>query len=177
MKEILYNYDNLTKEEITETVIRVKVLLINKTGKIMVGYCDNIYQFPGGHLENCESLLNCIKREVLEETGIELDIELDSKKIVPFFKVSYFNKNYPYKGINRSSEIYYYFLRTDKQPDLRKVNYTENEKKGKFEIKQISMDSIEKVLTDNIPNNSKNKVITPDMIDAIKEFIKITSSN
>lgn len=59
MKEILYNYDNLTKEEITETVIRVKVLLINKTGKIMVDYCDNIYQFPGGHLENCESLLNC----------------------------------------------------------------------------------------------------------------------
>lgn len=177
MKEVLYNYDNLVKEDITETVIRVKVLLINKKNEIMVGYCDNIYQFPGGHLEDGESLLNCIKREVLEETGIELDVELDREKIVPFFKISYFNKNYPSAGINRSSDIYYYFLRTDKQPDLSKVNYTENEKKGKFEVKQISIDNIEKVLIDNIPSNSKNKVITPDMIDAIKEFIKITSND
>lgn len=175
MKEILYNYDNLLKEDITETIIRVKILLINKKNEIMLGYCDNIYQFPGGHLEEGESFLSCIKREVLEETGIELDVEL--LKIKPFFKISYFNRDYPSKGINRSSEVYYYYLKTDKQPDLNKVNYTKNEKKGKFEVKKISIDTIEKILIENIPSNSKNKIIVPEMIEVIKEFLKINSNN
>ncbi len=176
MKEILYNYDNLLKEEINETIIRIKVLLINDQNEIMLGYCDNIYQFPGGHLEDGESFITCIKREVLEETGIELDVELDNE-IKPFFKLSYFNRDYPSKGTNRSSEVYYYYLKTDKKPDLSKVNYTENEKKGNFEVKKINMNSIEKILIDNIPGNSKNKIIVPEMIEAIKEFIKINSNN
>jgi len=177
MKEILYNYDNLLKEDITETIIRVKILLINKKNEIMLGYCDNIYQFPGGHLEEGESFLNCIKREVLEETGIELDVELDNKKTMPFFKISYFNKDYPSKEINRSSDVYYYYLRTDKQPNLRKLNLTENEKSGNFEVKQISINNIEKILIENIPRNPKNKIIALEMLEVIKEFIKINTTN
>lgn len=177
MKEILYNYDKLLKENITETVIRIKILLINEQNEIMLGYCDNIYQFPGGHLENGESFLSCIKREVLEELGIELDVELDNKKTTPFFKISYFNRNYPSEGINRSSEVYYYYLRTDKRPYLSKTNLTENEKKGNFEVKQISINNIEKILIKNISSNSKNKIIVPEMIEVIKEFIKINTIN
>ena len=174
MKEILYNYDNLLKEDITETIIRVKILLINEQNEIMLGYCDNIYQFPGGHLEGKESFIKCLKREVLEETGIELNAELDNKK--PFFKISYFNKDYPNKGINRSSELYYYILKTDKQPDLSKINLTENEKIGNYEVKKISIDNIEKILIENIPSNSKNKIIVSEMIEVIKEFIKINTN-
>ncbi len=177
MKEILYNYDNLVKKDITEKVIRIKILLINGKNEIMLGYCDNIYQFPGGHLEDGESFLNCIKRETLEETGIELDAELDNKKTMPFFKISYYNRDYPSKGINRSSEVYYYYLKTNKQPDLSKVNYTENEKKGKFELKKISINTIEKILNENIPSNSKNKIIVPEMIEVIREFLKIYNNN
>ncbi len=176
MKEILYNYDNLLKEDINETVIRIKILLINEQNEIMLGHCDNIYQFPGGHLEEGESFITCIKREVLEETGIDLDVELDNE-IKPFLKISHFNRDYPSKGSNRSSELYYYYLKTDKHPDLSRVNYTENEKKGKFEVKKINMDTVEKVLIDNIPGNPKNKIIVPEMIEAIKEFIKINNKN
>ena len=174
MKEILYNYDNLKKEDITETIIRVKILLINEQNEIMLGYCDNIYQFPGGHLEGKESFIKCLKREVLEETGIELNAELDNKK--PFFKISYFNRDYPNKGINRSSEVYYYILKTDKQPDLSKINLTENEKIGNYEVKKISIDNIEKILIENISSNSKNKIIVSEMIEVIKEFIKINTN-
>ncbi len=70
MKTIICNNDNLYEEDITETVIRIKGLIINDEDKILIGDESGVYQFPGGHLENGESFNDCLKREVLEETGI-----------------------------------------------------------------------------------------------------------
>ncbi len=33
---------------------------------------ENCWQFPGGHLENNESVIACARREVLEETGLSI---------------------------------------------------------------------------------------------------------
>lgn len=74
MKETIYNYDYLTDNDITEVVVRTKALII-KNENILVGNENGLFQFPGGHLEKNESITNCLKREVLEETGIELDDE------------------------------------------------------------------------------------------------------
>ena len=168
MKEIIYNYDYLNEEDITEVVVRIKVLLING-GNVLLGNENNTYQFPGGHLEEGETFEECLKREIKEETGIDID---DTEIKRPFMKVSYLNKDYPNKGINRKSEIYYYAIETNKQPNLAKVNYTENEKKGNFKLESILLNKVINVLIDNIPNNEKNKVITPDMIMAIKEYLQ-----
>jgi len=72
VKETIYNYDYLNDEDITEVVIRTKALIINNKN-IILGNENNIYQFPGGHLEENETFEECLKREVLEETGIEID--------------------------------------------------------------------------------------------------------
>ena len=72
MKETIYNYDYLKDEDITEVVIRTKALITNNKN-IILGNENNIYQFPGGHLEENETFEECLKREVLEETGIEID--------------------------------------------------------------------------------------------------------
>lgn len=58
MKEILYNYDNLTKNDIDEVVVRTKGLIINDNDEITLGYSNRTYQFPGGHLEERETLMN-----------------------------------------------------------------------------------------------------------------------
>lgn len=79
MKEVIYNYDNLKENEIDEIVIRCKGLIINNKNEIMLGYCHNTYQFPGGHLEENETLLDCLKREVKEEM---LDVINEYKKII-----------------------------------------------------------------------------------------------
>lgn len=52
-------------------------VLVWKNKKLLLGkrlnkdrsYC---WQFPGGHLENNESIVECAQREVLEETGLKI---------------------------------------------------------------------------------------------------------
>lgn len=173
MKEVIYNYDNLIDSQVTETVIRMKVLLIN-SNNIYLGYERNIYQFPGGHLEEGETFEECIKREVLEETGIYIkDAEIQK----PFYKVTFLNKDWPEKGKNRKAEIYYYIVKTSEKPDLSRVSLTEHEKSGDFEVREIPLNKAIEEIQNNIEKNEKNKVIAPDMIEAIKEYFHIREDN
>ena len=167
MKETIYNHDYLKDEDITEVVIRIKALIINDKN-IILGNENNIYQFPGGHLEENETFEECLKREILEETGIEID---DNEIKGPFMKVTYLNKDWPAIGQNRKSEIYYYLIKTSKNPDMSKVKYTEHEKQGNFKIESIPLSESISVIEDNISKNEKNKVIAQDMIMAITEYL------
>lgn len=167
MKETIYNYDYLNNVDITEVVIRTKALIINNKN-ILLGNEDNIYQFPGGHLEDNETFEECLKREVLEETGIEI---VDSEIKRPFMKVTYLNKDWPEIGKNRKSEIYYYLIETNKNPDMSKVKYTEHEKQGNFKIESIPLSESIDIIENNISKNKKNKAIAPDMIMAITEYL------
>lgn len=168
MKEIIYNYDFLKESEVTETVIRTKAVLVTESG-IVIGNENSIFQFPGGHLEENESFEDCLKREILEETGIEIT---DEKIDKPFMKVTYLSKDWPGEGKNRKSEIYYYAIETLKKPDISKVNYTEHEKEGNFKIEVFPLKEAISIIKNNIPNNKMNKIIAPDMILAIEEYLK-----
>ena len=169
MKGIIYNRHNLKEEDITETVVRIKVLLINGNN-IILGYSDNVYQFPGGHLEKGESFDDCLKREILEETGIEItDEEIDK----PIMKLTHMNKDWPDVGKNRKSEIYYYVVKTSKTPNLNKTNYTDEEKLGNFKLELIPIDEVIDVIKNNIPNNEKNKIIVEEMIQPINEYLSL----
>lgn len=102
MKEIIYNNDNINLSDITSISVRIKVLLINN-GKLLIGNEDGCFMFIGGHKEDNEKLIDTLKREVKEETGIELDNEVIND---PFLKIIYLDKDYPNKGENRESNIY-----------------------------------------------------------------------
>ncbi|MDD2391664.1 MAG: NUDIX hydrolase [Bacilli bacterium] len=166
LKEKLYNNDNLKKEDITETVVRVKMLLVNSNNEVLLGFCHNTYQFPGGHQEEGETLIECVIREVKEETGIELTL----REIEPFFVIRHYSKNYHGLGENRCSEIYYFEIKTDEKYDLSHAEYTENEKEGQFELKYINLEKVEEVLNESITWNEKNAVIVPEMITVFKEY-------
>lgn len=52
--------------------------MVRKDGKVLIGkrkgsHGSGEYAWPGGHLEHMESIIECARREVKEETGMEID--------------------------------------------------------------------------------------------------------
>lgn len=73
-------YSCLSSEikEFSMNTVRVGVgVIIYRDGHILLGkrknaHGDGCWSPPGGHLEMGETLIDCAKREVLEETGLEI---------------------------------------------------------------------------------------------------------
>lgn len=161
MKQLITNKYNLTDSDMTEVVKRVKVLLVNSNNDVLLGYSHNNYQFPGGHVEENETLVQAVNREILEETGIELNIT----NIEPFACAIGYYKDWPAEGKNRKIEIYYYEVKTDEKPNLENTEYTENEKDGNFELRYIPLLDVENVLKTNAEEYGDKKGIAREMID------------
>ncbi len=161
MKQLITNKYNLIDSDMTEVVKRVKVLLVNSNNDVLLGYSHNNYQFPGGHVEDNETLIQAVNREVLEETGIELRIT----NIEPFACAIGYYKDWPAEGKNRKIEIYYYEVKTDEKPNLENTEYTENEKEGNFELRYIPLSNVENILNANAEEYGDKKGIAREMID------------
>ena len=168
MKKIVTNDSNLREEDITEVVKRVKILLINSSNEILLGYSNHEYQFPGGHVEDGETLSDTINREALEETGIELNI----KEIEPFACLVGYYKDWPKEGKNRKIEIYYYEIKTDDKPNLANTKYTEAELNGGFELRYINLDKVEEILLENTSEYGDKHGITKEMLKIFELYKK-----
>ena len=162
METIIYNKNNLEEKDITEVVKRVKLFMINSKNEILMGYSHNEYHCPGGHVEEGESLIDAINREVEEETGIVLNL----KELTPFACTLGYYKDWPEEGKNRKTEIYYYEIKTDEKPNLSNTHYDEGELEGNFELKYIPLDKVEEEFI-------KNSNIYGDKHGIKKEMLKI----
>ena len=166
MKKIIINDYDLKEEDITETVKRVKMLIINSNNEILLGYSNNEYQCPGGHVEKGEDLIAAINREIREETGIELNL----KEAEPFACSFGYYKDWPEVGKNRKTEIYYYEIITDEKPNLNNTEYTESEKNGHFELRYIPLDMVENEFIKNTNKNGDKHGITKEMLKVFKIY-------
>ena len=104
MHKLIVNDNNLKEEDITNYMMKGKVLMINSKNQILLGYSYNEYQFIGGTKEVHEDLIDTVKREIEEETGINAT-NFDLK---PFACNIGYHKDWPTKGENQKLEIYYY---------------------------------------------------------------------
>lgn len=161
MKEIVTNKYNLTEEDMTEVVKRVKILLVNSNDEILLGYSHHNYQFPGGHVEENEELIDTVNREILEETGMDLKLT----DLEPFARNLGYYKDWPEEGKNRKIEIYYYEVKTDEKPNLDNTSYTESEKDGGFELRYIPLSNVEEELKKNAEEFGDKKGITREMLE------------
>lgn len=168
MKEIFVNNDNLKDEEIEEEATRVKGLLINDNDEILLGYSYSCYQFPGGHMEGDEDILEVLKREVKEEAG--MDIEVSNAK--PFLLSRFYIKNYTKTGKNRHNKIYYVLVRTNEKPNVENTNYTKEELIGNYALRYVKMDKIIDTLLENCKLHPVSKDITNEMLLALDCYFK-----
>ena len=168
MKKIIYNDYNLKDEDMTEVVKRVKILLINSKNEVLLARSHNNYQFPGGHVEENESLIEALNREIKEEVGIELNIS----DLEPFAcSIGYF-KDWPEKGKNRKTEVYFYEVLSDLKPNIDKTEYTIHEKEGNFELKFIPLDKVIEELDNNTNKFGDEKGIAREMKALLDVYLK-----
>ena len=167
MKEIIYNYNFLNDEDINRTVVRIKAILENSNGEILLCYSNNDYHLPGGHLEEGESYEECLVREIKEETGIDIE----KKERNPYLRITYFNKDYPSTGTNTKNIANYYVVNHELVPNLNNINLTEEEIEHGFELRYIKKEDVLKVLEDSL-NTCTRRAVLYDTIEAIKEYLK-----
>lgn len=168
--EKIYNYDNITIDEIDEKTTRARAILINSNNEVLMCYSNGLqhYEFPGGHLEEGETLEDGLKREILEETGIIID----SADINPFYAIKYYCKNYHDSGKNRLVEIYYYVVYCDSVYDDSKKQLDTNEIIQKYECKYINVNNLKNILIENKKTTKENNSALDDMIIIWNEFLK-----
>ena len=168
--EKIYNYDNITIDEIDEKTTRARAILINSNNEVLMCYSNGLqhYEFPGGHLEEGETLEDGLKREILEETGIIID----SADINPFYAIKYYCKNYHDSGKNRLVEIYYYVVYCDSVYDDSKKQLDANEIIQKYECKYINVGNLKNILIENKKTTKENNSTLDDMILIWNEFLR-----
>ncbi len=167
MIEIINNKDKIKDNTITELVIRVKAIIINNKNEILLGNSLNTYQFIGGHVEKNESLQTALKREIKEETGININTE----NILPIIKMTSYYQDYPKPNQNRKNEIYYFEIKTDKKPNINKTSYTEEEIKHNFKLQYIPLSSLENIIKQNIIQNKDDKGIQKELLKILKIYV------
>ena len=170
MITIIDNKGHLKRDELTDKTIRVKALIINSNKEILLGFSFNTYQFPGGHIEPGEELEIGLKRELLEELGVEVD----TTNLKPFLLYEHLDRDYPSKDNNRLSQIYYYIINADIEPDIGNTSLTIEEKIGDYEVRKIPLEHVEEVLRSNSTIDQKTNIIAREMLSVINEYKKIS---
>ena len=167
MKEFIINDDNLTEEDIEMKVIRVKALILNSKGNILLAFNNNTYQFPGGHKDDNEDIDECIIREVKEEVGIDVTVD------EPFLSIETYDGNYFNTGKKVLNTIYYYRIITDEEPNFSNTKYDELELKTDFNLFYVDFANLENFLISKIDSNEIDPKIAREMLHVVKEYKNI----
>ena len=169
MEPIIYNPDNLNEIDINKIVRRAKMLIINSNDEILFATSiNNDYFFVGGRVEENETFDECIVREMLEETGIEIPLE----NRIPFLTITYMNKDYPSEGINTKTIANYYIINCDIKPNLSNTNLTEEEKSWGFGLEYVNKDKALEKISYSL-QICKNKNAVSDTLEAINVFLSM----
>lgn len=172
-KEIVNNLDNLSINDVNRVVRRAKLLIQTSDNKVAICHSSGNYHLLGGHVENDETDIDCLNREIKEEAGVDLELN----DLNPFITIKYLNKDYPDSGVNTFTMANYYSIIYDLKPNLDNIHLTKDEKQGNFIIEFIDLDKALDTLEKSL-SSATRKGVTLDTIEVIKEYLdrKFTNS-
>lgn len=141
-----------------------------KENKILVNIYAGNYMLPGGKIDNDETTIEAIKREIKEELGNTL-IE---DKLIPFKNIINNAAKYPSKHtinrINKTIDTTYYIYEGPIDLELER-HLSKSEKAHNFTLKYIDIAELLSILNTNV-FDEKQQVFANELIIIIKEILK-----
>lgn len=167
--KIIINDNNLKENEINEFSFKVRSILVNENNEILVCNYGGTYLLPGGKIDEGESQISALIRELKEETGILYD-----KNDLSFLcELQYYQKNYPKRDsnikLNRLVSTYYYFGNY-KNVNLDKQVLSNKEIKSNFKLELIKLDDLENIVLNNHNSNPRNSYFQKELITVLENY-------
>lgn len=168
MKKIIINDDKLSDIDIETNVVRVKGIIINAKGKVLLAHNNYTYQFPGGHVEENEDLDTCIIREIKDETGISLNVKEE-----PFLSIITYDNNYFNTGKKVKNTIYYYRFFTDLMPNIDETHYDSLELETDFNLFYVDFKGLKEFIHKSMLDGQIDGKIAREMDLVIENYVEI----
>lgn len=168
MKEIVLNKTRLKEDELTETLEKARIVLRNSDGEIVMTRFNRVYFLPGGKIEPGETPVDTVKRELMEETNI--NILLDD--IEPFVVVKNYLRDYELKDgsiVNRLL-ITYYFTGFTTDEHIEYFNLTKEEKEDSLRGFFIEMEEAEELISDYNKEDPKATYLALETKAVLEEY-------
>lgn len=168
MKKIKFDYDkNISYET---QVNKVRAVIINDKGKCLLVRYAGLYMLPGGRVDEGETELEALKREILEESGIEINVD----NLEPYLEIEEYNKNYytrkQNREINRITNTKFYLVYTDQDVNNDKKRLTESEKIKGHSVEFQNLSIIKYLVETSKTDNNKKSRFDREILTALKEF-------
>ena len=167
MEVIIKEYKGKKILDYQKIVKRVKALIVSSNNKILLASNYKDYQFPGGHMEEDESYNEALNRELLEETGINFELE---DNLTPDLKLYRYYENYHETKDNTILEINYFIIRSDQYIDINNLSLTKEEKDGDFSLTYINLLEFENLLKENVLINGDKFGIAEEMLEVFDKL-------
>ena len=168
MKEIVINKGRLKPDEITHVIDKARIVLRNYDNEIVLTRFGRVYFLPGGKIEFDETPADAVKRELKEETNI--NILLDD--IEPFVLVKHYLRDYESLDgqiVNRLINTYYFTGFTSKD-DIEYFNLTRAEKRDDLRAFFVSMEDAKELLKEYNKDNPKAAYLAVETIKVLDEY-------
>lgn len=162
MQEIIINKDRLKDADVTDVIDKARIILRNDENEIVLVRFNRVYFLPGGKVEADETPVDCIKREVMEETNI--NVLLDDTE--PLVKVKHYLRDYELSDgtiVNRVINTYYFTGFTSKD-DIEYFNLTAEERHDNLRGFFITLEEAKELLHEYDKENPKATYLAKETI-------------